>query len=74
MLRVFEVGNPSAANPTTEEDIIEFFGVSALSTLPAEEALARKLPIRGAWLAAEIIGIEHSKKEEKKSGRARLGG
>ena len=49
--------------PSDEDGLIEFADVLALSTLPSEEATAREISIRRAWVAAKSIGIEHPQKK-----------
>ena len=52
----------------------EFFEILALSSLPAEESMARKISIRRAWVAAKAIVKEPSKKREERGGkRSRTG-
>ena len=56
-----------------EEDLTEFFGISALGNLPAEGDLERKIPIRRAWVAARARMIETPKTDGGKKGRGMFG-
>ena len=48
------VRNPSVPNPAhCEEGLTEFFEILSPSPLPAEEAMARKISIRRAWVFAK---------------------
>ena len=44
----------------------EFFDIRALSSLPTEEALPRKISIRRAWVFGESITTEPTEKKEEK--------
>ena len=65
------VRNPSAPNPARcEEDLTEFFEILSLSSLPAEEALARKIAIRRDWLTAKAYLKDPApKRDEKRNSR-----
>ena len=68
--RVFVIGRPWISNPppptTIEEDLAEFFDISARASLPAEDALARKISIRRDWVVAKASLKGPAKKKDGK--------